>query len=132
LPSRTVSIAIARDPQGVCDFVTDPRNLPRWAPGFARSVDRSADGWIVDTADGPMPIEFVARNTLGVADHRVTVAPGVDVLNHLRVIANGSGSEVMFTLFQTADTLDDRFDADVARVEADLQALKRILEAGEA
>lgn len=123
--SRTVSISIACPPARVYAFVADPENLPRWAHGLSRSVRRSGDGWIVETATGPMRVAFVARNELGVLDHRVTIAPGVEVLNPMRVVPNGTGSEVMFTLFERPGmTLDE----DAGLVERDLRTLKTLLE----
>ncbi len=83
---------------------------------------------MVETTDGPVQIEFVRANALGVADHRVTIKPGVEVLNPVRVIPNGDGSEAMFTLFQPPGMSDEKFDADSALVEEDLKALKHILE----
>jgi hypothetical protein len=128
MPSRTVSVSIARAPATVYDFIVEPENLPEWAPGLARSVRKSGNDWFVETSDGPMRIEFVARNQFGVADHRVTVRPGLEVLNPMRVLTNGDGAEVVFTLFQTPDMSAEEFEADSAQVESDLQMLKRALE----
>lgn len=127
--SRTLSISIDRPPRDVYDFVSNPENLPKWAPGFCRSVRKSAGEWIVETADGPMTIAFVARNELGVLDHAVTVVPGVTFENPMRVIRNASGSELIFTLFQTPDVSDEKFRADAGLVERDLRTLKDLLEA---
>jgi uncharacterized protein YndB with AHSA1/START domain len=42
-----ISVYIARPPAEVYEFVSDPRNLPRWAAGLARSeVKRDGDEWI--------------------------------------------------------------------------------------
>jgi hypothetical protein len=38
----------------------------------------------------------------------------------MRVIKNGEGSEVIFTLFQTADMPDDKFAEDAKSVKHDL------------
>jgi hypothetical protein len=46
----------------------------------------------------------------------------------MRVIANGEGSEVLFTLFRTAGMSDAQFAADAQWVERDLAELKRFLE----
>ena len=127
-PTRTVSVSIGRDPRAVYAYVADPRNLPHWAPGFARSVRQEGDGWIVETADGPVRFAFVPDNPLGVVDHRVTGAGGLDVLNPVRVIPNGDGAEVLFTLFQREGMTDDQFRRDLGLVTADLQTLKRRLE----
>jgi hypothetical protein len=45
------------------------------------------------------------RNHRGVLDHSVTLATGVEILNSMRVIPNGSESDVLFTLFQRPGTV---------------------------
>lgn len=127
-PARTVSISVDRSPDVVYTYLADPRHLPDWAPGFARSVHEQADGWVVETAAGPMRIEFAPANSLGVVDHRVTSDDGLDSVNPMRVIGNGDGSEVLFTLFWPAGIAAEKFQHDLDLVEADLEALKRVLE----
>lgn len=46
----------------------------------------------------------------------------------LRALANRQGTEVIFTLFRQPDMDDALFARDVGLVNADLQALKRLLE----
>ena len=128
LRCRTLSVSIDCPPARVYTFVRNPENLPRWAGGLASAVRKSADGWIVETADGPLGFAFVADNDLGVLDHRVTLAPGVDVLNPMRVVANGAGSEVSFTLFQLPGITAEKFVEDARLVQRDLQSLKALLE----
>lgn len=128
LMSRTVSISIARPPEAVYDFAADPMNLPRWS--FLVTVERRGDAWIVTSADGAVSIRFVERNSLGVLDHVVTVAPGVEVYVPMRVVPNGDGSEVLFTLFQLESMDDEAFDRDTRTVQRDLAKLKTLLEAG--
>jgi uncharacterized protein YndB with AHSA1/START domain len=126
--SRTLSVSIDCPPERVYAFVRNPENLPRWAGGLGTAVRRTGEGWILETADGPLGFAFVADNDLGVLDHRVTLAPGVDVLNPMRVVANGSGSEVSFTLFELAGMTAEKFAEDARLVERDLRALKKLLE----
>lgn len=129
LPARTVSVSVDHPPDAVYRYLADPHHLPEWAPGFAASVHRDAKGWVVETAAGRFGIKFAPHNRLGVVDHRVTSADGLDAVNPMRVIANGSGSEVLFTLFRPEGTDDARFEHDVALVESDLETLKRVLDA---
>jgi hypothetical protein len=126
--SRTLSVSINRPPRQVYAFVRNVENLPRWASGLGRGVRKGPDGWILDTADGPLGFTFVADNDLGVLDHVVTIGPGVDILNPMRVVANASGSEVSFTLFQLAGMTAEKFEEDAALVQRDLRALKAVLE----
>jgi len=130
-PARTVSVSVDRDPDDTYEYISDPRHLPDWAPAFAKSVHQEGDRWVVETADGTVGIAFAPANRLGVVDHRVTGDEGLDDLNPMRVIANGDGSEVLFTLFQPSGTSDDQFDRDLRIVESDLQTLKRVLEGGD-
>jgi hypothetical protein len=130
LKSTTVSVSIERPPGDVYRFVSTPQNLPRWAAGLGRSVQRSGSGWLVETRDGPMRLRFVEPNALGVLDHYVTVAPGVEVFAPMRVVANGSGSEVLFTLFQRPEMSDAQYAEDRRLVERDLRTLKAVLEGG--
>jgi hypothetical protein len=78
---------------------------------------------------GPMQVRFTERNAFGVVDHFIYPAPGVEISVPLRVIANGTGSEVLFTLFRLPEMSDDKFAEDAAWVARDLRALKELLEA---
>ncbi|MGB0213247.1 SRPBCC family protein [Algiphilus sp.] len=128
--TRHISVFIARPPEAVYAFASDPRNLPRWAAGLARSeVVRDGDDWIVTAPFGTARIRFAPRNDLGVMDHDVTLASGITVHNPMRVMPHGDGAEMLFTLFRQPGMSDEQFAADQAAVEADLQALKTLLEA---
>ena len=128
LESRTLSITIARPPRQVYEFVSNPENLPRWAAGLGKSVRKSDVGWIVDTPQGPAQIRFAEKNDFGVLDHYVKLSSGVEVYVPMRVVPNGSGSEVIFTLIKTSEMSDKQFAEDAGMVERDLKALKSVLE----
>jgi hypothetical protein len=128
LKSRTVSVAINCDPATVYEFVSNPENLPKWAKMFCRSIKKSNGGWIVETPQGPVNVRFSKRNDFGVLDHYVSSAPGVEVFVPMRVVPNGSGSEVLLTLFQPAGMSGERFAEDIRWVEQDLHHLKSIME----
>lgn len=128
LKSQTLSVSIERAPTQAYGFISNPENLPKWAAAFCRSVRRLKDAWIVDTPDGPMRIRFVGQNEFGVLDHHVSPMPGLEILNPMRVVPNGSGSEVIFTLFQLPNMSDEKYAEDVGLVKRDLATLKSILE----
>ena len=128
LRSKTLTVSIESPPERVYAFVSNPENLPKWATAFCRSVRRSEGDWIVETPDGPMRIKFVGQNEYGVLDHYVYPRPGLEILNPMRVIPNGSESEIIFTLFQSPTMSDEKFAEDVTLVERDLRALKNVLE----
>lgn len=82
----------------------------------------------METPDGPIRIEFVEQNAFGALNHFVYPAPGMETLNPMCVVANGSGSEIIFTLFQLPGALEEKYAEDIAWVEHDLRTLKTILE----
>lgn len=60
-------------------------------------------------------------------DH-VFTAKGSEAHISMRAIANGSGCEVLFTMFQTPGMTDEQFRSDADMVMRDLQSLKSVLE----
>jgi hypothetical protein len=128
LESRTLNVSIARVPDDVYRFAVNPENLSRWAAGLGRSARKDADGWVVETPLGDVRLRFEAENALGVLDHYVTLPGGDVVYVPMRVLPNGGGSEVIFTLFRLPSMTDEQYAADAAAVEKDLQTLKRVLE----
>jgi len=126
--AKTVSVSIKCPGELVYAFVSNPENLPKWATAFAHSVKKVGNDWVVETPDGPMGIRFVEQNDFGVLDHYVILPSGQEVLNPMRVVRNGSGSELMFTVFQVPDASNQKFAEDAAMVERDLRSLKSLLE----
>ncbi len=128
LISRTITIAIERSHKEIYEFVHNPENFPKWVTSFCLSARKSGDDWIMETTEGPMSVRFQERNNYGVLDHYVRFASGEEIMNPVRVIPNGSGSEVIFTIYQTPDMSGERFNTDSGMVEKDLNTLKSILE----
>ena len=128
LRAKTLSVSIECPPGRVYGFVSNPGNLPKWATAFCRSVRKSKGEWIVETPDGRVRIKFVAKNEFGVLDHYVSPAPGLEIVNPMRVVPNGSGSEIVFTLFQWPNMSEEKFAEDAGWVERDLRTLKKVLE----
>src|SRR5436309_904703 len=113
LAARTLSMPIDCPAATVYAFVSKRENLAKWAAGL----------------DPSLQVRVAPKNDLGVADHYVTVAPGSEIHVPIRVLANGSGSLVLFTLFRQPEMSDDKFAEDERMVAADLERLKRLLEA---
>lgn len=124
-----LSVSISRRPADVYEFVSDPRNLPRWAAGLARSeVKKEGDAWVADAPFGKVRITFAEKNPFGVLDHDVRLESGVTVHNPMRVVPHGQGSEFIFTLIRQPGMSDAKFAEDEAAVEKDLRTLKDLLE----
>jgi hypothetical protein len=126
--TRHLSVAIDRPAADVYAYARDYRNLPAWAAGLASGVRLVAGQWLADSPLGAIEVRFVPVNELGVLDHDVVLPSGEIVGNPLRVLADGAGSEVVFTVRRRPEMSDEEFDADAAAVQADLATLKTLLE----
>jgi len=125
--SRNLSVSIERDADAVYAFLSVPENFPRWASGLG-SLHRANGQWIAETPDGPMRVRFSESNAFGVLDHWVSPPSGVEIYIPLRVVRNGSGCELVFTLFRGPDMDQAGFEADAQWVMRDLKAAKQLLE----
>jgi hypothetical protein len=128
LAVRHLSVSIARPPSVVYAFASNPANAPVWASGLAGTITRVGSEWIAESPLGHVKVRFADPNALGVLDHDVTLPSGVTIHNPMRVMANGKGSEVVFSLFHLPGVSDARFADDATWVMKDLEALKRVLE----
>jgi hypothetical protein len=127
--SRHISARVDRPVGEVYDYASDPANVPAWAPGLATSVQEVDGRWVAESGMGRITIDFTGRNDYGVLDHQVTLPSGETVYNPMRVIADGAGSEVVFTLRRAPGVSDEEFERDTGLVQADLNTLKKVLEA---
>lgn len=106
---RHISVSINRPLNEVYDFASNPENLPKWATGLGGSIKNVDGEWIADSPMGKIKIRFAEQNKFGILDHDVILESGMRVSNPMRVVARGSGSEVIFTLFRQPDMTDEKF-----------------------
>jgi hypothetical protein len=125
---KNVTVSIHRAPRDVYAFVTDGENIPRWAAGLGKKITRAGDAWVAEGPLGSVEVRFTSPNELGVADHDVTLSTGATVRNPIRVLPNGAGSSVVFTLLRLPGVSAQQFAEDAKAVEKDLSTLKELLE----
>ena len=129
LDARTISISIDRDWREVYAAIWRPEDFPKWASGLSNaSLEKKGDAWRAAGPEGPVTIRFTGHNAFGVMDHWVDPGGGRIVYVPLRVVENGTGAEVILTLFRQPDMTDAKFAEDEAWVTRDLAALKRLVE----
>lgn len=126
--SRHISVRIDRPAGEVYDYASDPANLPTWAPGLGSSVELVNGQWVAESPMGRVVFAFCPVNGYGVLDHNVILPSGETVYNPMRIIADESGCEAVFTLRRRPGMSDDELARDADAVSADLAALKRVLE----
>lgn len=125
---RYLSVSIEREPEAVYAFTSNPENLPLWALGLGQDVKRAGEHWEVKTEQGTVGLRFTPHNAYGVLDHTVVLPDGTDVYVPMRVIPNGTGSEVMLGLFRQPEMDDTEFVRDAGLMQNDLWTLKALLE----
>jgi Polyketide cyclase / dehydrase and lipid transport len=126
--AKHVSEWIDRSAAEVYDYVSDPTNIPSWARGLGESVEKVDERWFVETPSGRVGVAFVERNRFGVLDHEVTLPTGEVIYVPMRVVPDGDGCEVVFTVRRLPDMSDEEFARDAGLVQADLTRLKQVLE----
>ncbi len=126
--ARHIGIGIERPAEEVYAFLSEPQNFPRWAAGLGRDFSH-VEGmtWSVLTPMGRMHILFSEPNAYGILDHALLPEGAPAMHNPMRVMPNGSGCEVVFTLFRR-DMSEDEMARDAAMVTQDLRELKALLE----
>lgn len=128
LDVQNVSVSIRRSPQDVYAFASNGENLPRWASGIGTRVRNVNGEWLAEGPLGHIRLRFVRANDLGVLDHDVILPSGTTVHNSMRVVPNGTGSTVVFTVLRSPGVSRTKFVEDAQWVERDLMTLKSLLE----
>jgi hypothetical protein len=126
--AETRTISVAAPPERVVEYLSDPRHLPEWAPGFATAVDHEHDDiWRVHTDAGPQRIAVRVAAAHGVVDVVSADAPNLGLFT--RVVPNLTGAELIFSLFFPDGTEAAAVDAQMAVVDQELRAVRERVEA---
>lgn len=128
LEARLIGITIDRPMDEAYAFASRPETFPEWAAGMSSSLHRDGERWLAETPLGEATIRFSPANDFGVLDHWVMLPGKPVVYIPLRLIENGTGTQVVFTLFRQPGMTDADFDRDAAMVGKDLATLKNLLE----
>jgi hypothetical protein len=126
--SRTITVRIDRPFDKVYEFLVDPAHWNQWAFGLGKNLRKSSNGWVADSGGGTVRVRFTPRNNFGVVDHTVTRPKGDRVYIPMRLIVNGGGCELLFTLFREPNMSDAQFASDANFVQRDLDGLKGLME----
>jgi hypothetical protein len=103
-------------------YLADPSNLPGWAPAFASSVKPSGTSWLISRDDAEFAIDVVVDFRSGTVDFGAAGDHARGLF--ARVLPNGSGSEVVFTLMFAPDTPEDAVTAQMLTLETELAAVR--------
>ena len=130
--SRVVTLRVACDWRRAYVLAADPKRLPDWASGLAKSaLVPHGDHWIVRTPEsGEARMRFAPRNDFGVLDHWVAPEGVPEVYLPFRVIGVAPDAcELQFTLLRQPHMDDAAFARDAGWIARDLQSLRSLIEA---
>lgn len=127
--SHIESVLIAAPAAQTYGFVADIDRLPTWAIGFAKGVDRTAEGDSVTTAGGDrVGIRLVVGPEHGVVDYVMSPQPGMESIAYTRVVDIEGASLYIFVMTQAPGMPDEVFVAQIAELKRELTVLKAHLE----
>jgi uncharacterized protein YndB with AHSA1/START domain len=125
--SETRTISIRATPSDVFDLLSDASAFPRWAPAFAPAIRPDGDHWIVERGGSETRIAVPTSREYGTVDILRAEEPRSGAFT--RVLPNGEGSELLFTLFFAAGTDEEAVAAQMTTVEQELEAVRSLCEA---
>lgn len=128
--AQTLSISINRPADAVYNFMRDINKLPAWAAGLCLSIVKSTgeNTWLIHTPTGEATVRLTEQNKFRIMDHYVQIGYDPEIYIPIRVLENGEGSEILFTLFRLPGMTDERYEQDRQAVQKDLDTLKKLLE----
>jgi hypothetical protein len=128
--SRTITTSIRYPHRQVYEFLVEPLNLPTWASNIGPTIEHmSGTDWSTDGENGRLILRYQPRNEYGILDYAAFREGEEPFMIPMRIVANGDGAEVIYTLYQRPGVTDAAFESEAAWVEADLLTLKTLLEA---
>jgi hypothetical protein len=122
---RSYHVVVDAPAEAVLDFVTDLRNMPRWAIHFCKDIRLVEGGAVVTTPSGEVYFGVTADRESGVIDW--WSGPTIETAERwpTRVVALSGGR----SLYQVTALLADAAPPNVDQLLADaLGALKRLVE----
>lgn len=128
LPSETLTLSVPRNWIDLYETIWKPDFFPKWASGLSNAgLTQQGAHWVANGPDGKVKIRFTEHNPYGVMDHYIDTGAGREVYVPLRVVANGTGADIVITLFRQPLMSDEKFTADIDWVKRDLNQLLTLL-----
>src|SRR5438309_1131201 len=125
METRTHSLHLRADPDAVFAYLSEIRNMPRWAVNFCRSVKREGGFTRLETPGGDLFFELKVDSGTGVIDF--VGGPSTAALRrwHSRVVpAPGGGALFLFTAVRQPDEDLASFEGQCALLHEELEHIR--------
>ena len=121
----TCVLAAPRDE--VFDYMSDIRNLPRWATEFARELKQEGADYKVVNGLGEFYFDIAADRETGVIDMFAGPTKDRMAVFPTRAVALPDGrTAYSFTMFQAPDMPDELFESQHASLERELAGVSEL------
>ena len=123
--AKTLTASLPHDAQALFAWIAEPDNLSRWHSSFCRSVRKTDGALIVESPRGAISTRFIRDDHSLVLDILAEVVEGIELAHALRVLRNGDGSELIWTLVKPDGISDSVFHEQVRWAGSALQNLRK-------
>jgi RNA recognition motif-containing protein len=121
-----LTASLPQDAQTLFAWIADPENLPKWHTSFCRSLRKENGSLIAESPRGPVPVRFIRDDRTLVLDLLAEVAEGIELTNAIRILSNGEGSEIVWTLVKADGLSEAVFHEQVRWAGSALQNLRKV------
>lgn len=127
----TASLVVSASQQRTFDYISDIKNLPKWAVEFCKELKVVEGKHIAVTPMGELYITYRADEKTGVIDMLSGPTEESMEANPTRVISLADNKSMfLFTLFQGPDMPDEVFQTQGESLQREFEHLKQQLENG--
>jgi cold-inducible RNA-binding protein len=123
--AKTLTASLPGNPQTIFAFIADSENLSSWFSSFCRSLRRENGSLLVESPRGAVPVRFVRNDHSLVLDIVVQPAEGIELTHAIRLLSNGEGAEMVWTLVKPLGLLDSVFHEQLRWAGSALNALRK-------
>lgn len=128
LSSHTLSVAIPRNWVDLYETIWRPEFFHKWAFGLTKTpLVQEGNVWRGTGALGTVKVRFTEHNPFCIMDHYVDSGLSKEMCVPMRIVANGTGSQVLVTVFRQPLLSDERFAQELEVVQQDLDRLHTLL-----
>jgi len=125
LLAKTLTASLPQDAQSLFAWVADPENLAQWHSSFCRALRKTDGSYIAESPRGPVPVRFIRDDRSFVIDILTEVVEGIELTNAIRVLSNGEGSEMIWTLVKPDGVSESIFNEQLRWAGSALHNLRR-------
>src|SRR5262245_61195873 len=97
---KTLTASLPASADSTYKHISDPDNLPYWHSSFCKALKRDSGSLFVESPRGNVLVHFIRGDHSLVLDIVVLMAEGVRLTHAIRLLPNGDGSEIVWTLIK--------------------------------